>query len=113
MLNYTNHVREKIRNNEKVAAAWAQAGSNITAEIMAEAGFDMLIIDHEHGPGDIQSLISQIQALKGEKTVPFARAPWNDFVQIKRILDMKMEIQIILLNLLQLPLLLSLKALAL
>jgi 2-dehydro-3-deoxyglucarate aldolase/4-hydroxy-2-oxoheptanedioate aldolase len=87
MLNYTNHVREKIRNNEKIAAAWAQAGSNITAEIMAEAGFDMLIIDHEHGPGDIQTLISQIQALKGEKTVPFARAPWNDLVQIKRILD--------------------------
>lgn len=87
MLNYTNHIKERIKNNEKIAAAWAQAGSNITAEIMAEAGFDMIIIDHEHGPGDIQTLISQIQALKGEKTVPFARAPWNDFVQIKRLLD--------------------------
>jgi 2-dehydro-3-deoxyglucarate aldolase/4-hydroxy-2-oxoheptanedioate aldolase len=32
-------------------------------------------------------LISQIQAMKGEKAVPFVRAPWNDFVIVKRILD--------------------------
>jgi 2-keto-3-deoxy-L-rhamnonate aldolase RhmA len=82
-----NYIKDKVKNKEKIAAAWAQAGSNITAEILAEAGFDVVIIDHEHGPGDIPTLITQIQALKGEKAVPFVRAPWNDFVQIKRILD--------------------------
>ncbi len=82
-----NRVKQLIASGEKVAAAWAQAGSNITAEILGDAGFDAVMIDHEHGPGDILTLISQIQALKGNPAVPFVRAPWNDFVQIKRILD--------------------------
>lgn len=82
-----NLIKEKVQNKKKISAAWAQAGSNITTEIMAEAGFDMIIVDLEHGPGDIQTLINQIQSMKGEKAVPFARTSWNDFVQIKRILD--------------------------
>jgi 2-dehydro-3-deoxyglucarate aldolase/4-hydroxy-2-oxoheptanedioate aldolase len=44
-------------------------------------------MDMEHGPGDILTLISQIQGLKGQPAVPFVRAPWNDFVMIKKILD--------------------------
>jgi 2-dehydro-3-deoxyglucarate aldolase/4-hydroxy-2-oxoheptanedioate aldolase len=76
-----------MRADKKISCAWVQAGSPITAEILAEAGFDALLIDMEHGPGDIMLLIAQIQAMKGEKAVPFVRASWNDFVQIKRILD--------------------------
>jgi 2-keto-3-deoxy-L-rhamnonate aldolase RhmA len=45
------------------------------------------MLDHEHAPGDIITLISQIQAMKGSDCVPLVRAPWNDFVAIKRILD--------------------------
>lgn len=82
-----NRVKQLLASGNKIAAAWAQAGSNITAEILGDAGFDAVMIDHEHGPGDIITLISQIQALKGNAAVPFVRAPWNDFVQIKRILD--------------------------
>jgi 2-keto-3-deoxy-L-rhamnonate aldolase RhmA len=82
-----NWVKEALASHRKIAAAWAQAGSNITAEILGDAGFDAVMIDLEHGPGDIMTLISQIQALKGNPAVPFVRAPWNDFVQIKRILD--------------------------
>jgi 2-dehydro-3-deoxyglucarate aldolase/4-hydroxy-2-oxoheptanedioate aldolase len=54
---------------------------------MSRAGFDWLIIDMEHGPGDILTLISQLQAMNGSGVVPLVRAPWNDFVAIKRILD--------------------------
>lgn len=82
-----NKVKEALASGKKIAAAWAQAGSNITAEILGDAGFDAVMIDMEHGPGDILTLISQIQALKGNPAVPFVRAPWNDFVQIKKILD--------------------------
>jgi len=82
-----NPMAEALRAGKKVSCAWLQAGSAITAEVMAEAGFDILLIDMEHGPGDILTLVSQIQAMKGEKAVPFVRAPWNDFVIVKRILD--------------------------
>ncbi len=82
-----NWVRSALKEGMRISGAWLQSGSPITAEIMAEAGYDALMIDLEHGPGDIYSTILQIQAMKGERAVPFSRAPWNDFVQIKRILD--------------------------
>ncbi len=82
-----NPAATRLRAGEKLSAAWLQAGSAVTAEILAEAGFDILIVDLEHGPGDIATLVSQIQAMKGEPAVPFVRASWNDMVQIKRILD--------------------------
>jgi 2-dehydro-3-deoxyglucarate aldolase/4-hydroxy-2-oxoheptanedioate aldolase len=61
--------------------------SPFAAEILAEAGFDWLLVDMEHGPGDILNLIAQLQATKGSGASVLVRAPWNDFVTIKRILD--------------------------
>jgi 2-dehydro-3-deoxyglucarate aldolase/4-hydroxy-2-oxoheptanedioate aldolase len=35
----------------------------MTAELLSKAGFDWLLLDLEHGPGDILNLISQLQAI--------------------------------------------------
>ena len=82
-----NPAADLMRAGKKVSCAWLHAASPITAEVLAQAGFDVLLVDMEHGSGDIYTLVTQIQAMKGEKAVPFVRAPWNDFVIIKRILD--------------------------
>ena len=82
-----NAVKEKLQNGEKVLAAWAQAGSNITVEVMADSGIELIIIDMEHSPIDLPVLVTQFQAMNGYPAVPFVRAPWNDFVMNKRILD--------------------------
>lgn len=82
-----NPLRQEMKRGKKVSAAWLHGASNITAEIMGKAGMDVVVIDMEHGPGDILTLISQIQGMQGYPTVPFVRSAWNDFVQIKRILD--------------------------
>lgn len=84
---FDNTVMTKLRNKEPVSAAWSQLGSNLSAEIMAEAGFDVLVIDMEHSPLDLPKLVSIIQATKGTDCAPFVRAPWNDMVWIKQILD--------------------------
>ena len=62
-------------------------GSPIAAEILGRAGFDWLLVDMEHGPGDMTTLTAQLQAMSGTGAVPLVRAPWNDAVAIKRILD--------------------------
>ncbi|MDR1518752.1 MAG: 2,4-dihydroxyhept-2-ene-1,7-dioic acid aldolase [Planctomycetota bacterium] len=87
LVDNVNPAREKLRDGGKVSACWLQAGSNVTAEIVAESGVDVGVIDMEHGPGDIIVLTTQIQAMKNCPAVPFVRAPWNDMVVIKRILD--------------------------
>ncbi len=84
---FKNHVKDMLKEGKKTTGAWLQIASPFTAEIMSRAGFDWLIIDMEHGPGDILTLISQLQAMNGSAVVPLVRAPWNDFVAIKRILD--------------------------
>ncbi len=87
MRTFENTVKQKLGTGKKVVGAWCQIASPFTAEILAEAGFDVLMIDLEHGPGDILTLVGQIQAMKGNAALPFVRAPWNDFVVLKRILD--------------------------
>ena len=84
---FENHVKQMLKEGKKTAGAWLQIASPFTAEIMSQAGFDWLMIDMEHGPGDMLSLIAQLQAMKGTKTAALVRVPWNDFVTIKRILD--------------------------
>lgn len=86
-ITHNNTVKILLKEGKRVTAAWAQAASPITAEILGDSGYDAVMIDLEHAPGDIERLISQVHALKGNPAVPFVRAPWNDFVQIKKILD--------------------------
>ncbi|RJQ65659.1 MAG: 2,4-dihydroxyhept-2-ene-1,7-dioic acid aldolase [Desulfobacteraceae bacterium] len=84
---FENRIKHMLKDGKKTAGCWLGMGSPISAEIMARAGFDWVIIDMEHGPGDNMTLISQFQALNGSNTLPIVRVPWNDFVMIKRVLD--------------------------
>jgi 4-hydroxy-2-oxoheptanedioate aldolase len=61
--------------------------SPISAEILAGAGFDWIVIDGEHAPNDITTLLPQLQAMRGGTAEPVFRVPWNEPVIIKRALD--------------------------
>ncbi len=86
---------ELMRNNFKKAIAegrvqiglWSSLCSNIGAEVLADAGFDWILLDGEHSPNDVPSTMSQMQALVGGTAMPIVRPAWNDAVMIKRILD--------------------------
>ncbi|RGY99031.1 aldolase/citrate lyase family protein [Clostridium sp. AM58-1XD] len=84
---YKNSVKKRLKNKGKVSAAWLHLASNVSAEIMANAGFDVVMIDVEHSPADYQTVLSMCQAVKGTGCLPFARAPWNDLIALKRICD--------------------------
>ena len=88
MKGYTNHTKRALQNGEDVCAAWIQGGSAVNAEILAIAGFETLFVDLEHGIGDTTTLHSIVQAMHGYMAIPFVRVPWNDFVFIKRVLDL-------------------------
>jgi len=82
-----NTVKQKLKNGQKTIGGFLQTLSPVAAEILSQCGFDWLIVDLEHAPGDFANLQAQLQAMNGSDVVPFARAPWNDEVAIKRILD--------------------------
>lgn len=84
----TNHAKQALKAGRLTAGAWLNLCSPIAAEIMGEAGFDWILIDMEHGHGDYQTLLAQLQALEPSESIPLVRVQWNDLVVIKRILDL-------------------------
>lgn len=54
-------------------------------------GFDFLLIDNEHGPGDVISTVHQLRAAAASDTTPVIRIPWNDPIYLKKILDIGTE----------------------
>ncbi len=84
---FYNPAKHMLREKKKMLGGWLQTASPFAAEIFAKAGIDILMIDMEHGPNNILSLIDQLRAMGRFSSVPFARAPWNDMVMIKRMLD--------------------------
>ena len=83
-----NAVKRRITAGEPTAGAWLHLCSPIAAEIMAEAGFDWLLVDMEHGHGDYQTLLGQLQAMRGSGVTPIVRVEWNDPAVLKRVLDL-------------------------
>jgi 4-hydroxy-2-oxoheptanedioate aldolase len=51
------------------------------------AGFDWLLIDGEHAPNNVQTVLTQLQAIAPYASQPVVRPSWNDPVQIKQLLD--------------------------
>jgi 4-hydroxy-2-oxoheptanedioate aldolase len=66
---------------------WSSLASHYTVEIVAGAGFDWLLLDSEHSPNDLESLLTQLQAAAPYPVTSVVRVPWNDPVNIKRVLD--------------------------
>jgi len=82
-----NAFKQALAKGERQVGLWSGLASPIVAEILAGAGFDWIVIDGEHGPNDITTLLPQLQAMRGGTAEPVFRVPWNDAVIIKRALD--------------------------
>lgn len=66
---------------------WVSLADPVAAEISASAGFDWIMIDAEHSPNDLRTLLSQLQAAYGYPVSPVIRPPRGDSVLIKQYLD--------------------------
>lgn len=57
------------------------------AELLAGTGFDWLLVDGEHGPNDLQTIIAQLQALAPYPVRTVVRTLDHDPARIKQLLD--------------------------
>src|SRR5579875_725433 len=67
---------------------WVCSGSAVMAEIMAGSGLDWLLIDMEHAPNGLESVLAQLYAVSGYPVTPVVRVPTGDPVIIKQVLDL-------------------------
>src|SRR5690606_233914 len=70
---------------------WLSLADPYCAELCAGAGFDWLLIDAEHSPHDIRSILAQLQAVAPYPAHPIVRPPFGDTVTIKRLLDIGVQ----------------------
>jgi 4-hydroxy-2-oxoheptanedioate aldolase len=82
-----NTFKQALASGQRQVGLWSALASPIAAEIIAGAGFDWIVIDGEHGPNDITTLLPQLQAMRGGTAEPVFRVPWNDMAIIKRAMD--------------------------
>jgi 2-dehydro-3-deoxyglucarate aldolase len=84
---FPNQFRQDVIAGKRLIGCWCALGSLVATEILGLAGFDWLLLDSEHGPNDVLSLVPQLLALKGSRSAPVVRPQWNDGVVVKRLLD--------------------------
>ncbi len=82
-----NAFKRALKTGKTQIGLWSSLASNYSVEIIAGAGYDWLLLDCEHSPNDLESLLTQLQAAARYPTTPIVRVPWNDMVNIKRVLD--------------------------
>ncbi|MCB8876861.1 HpcH/HpaI aldolase family protein [Acidisoma silvae] len=83
----TNSLKRKLAEDRPLFGVWLETGSAVVAEIIGHLGFDFMILDLEHGQGDLQDAIAVLRAAQLMQTPCIVRVPSTDPVFLKRILD--------------------------
>jgi 2-keto-3-deoxy-L-rhamnonate aldolase RhmA len=80
--------RQRVLAREYLCGTFLNLGSPMTVEVAGLAGFDWLLIDHEHGPGGQDVLLHQLHAAAATPAFPVVRIAANEAPRFKRVLDM-------------------------
>jgi 4-hydroxy-2-oxoheptanedioate aldolase len=83
----TNRFKRALKAGRRQIGLWSTLSSSYTVEVIAGAGFDWIMIDTEHSPADLESVLGQLQAAAPYDATAVVRLPWNDMVTVKRTLD--------------------------
>lgn len=86
-----NACKERLKSGRKVLGCWTALGCAPVVELLGFTGFDYLLLDQEHGLGDLGALVQQLQAMSATPATSIVRVQWNDPVVLKRVLDSGVE----------------------
>lgn len=82
-----NALRLRWGDQQPAIGGWLQVPGSFSAEIMANAGFDWVCVDLQHGIIDYTAMVPMLQAISTTATVPLVRVPWNETGIIGKALD--------------------------
>lgn len=82
-----NLFKAKLKAGQAQTGLWVSLAGAYAAEIVAGSGFDWLLLDTEHSPGGVDSVLAQLQAVAPFPVSAVVRPDTNDTVLIKRYLD--------------------------
>ncbi len=83
-----NPFTQAIAKGQKQIGLWVSLTSNFAADVVAPAGYDWVLVDMEHSPNDLSSILGQLQVFAASPTTAIVRPEWNDPILVKRLLDL-------------------------
>ncbi len=82
-----NRFKQKLKGSTMQYGCWVGLADSYAAEISAQAGFDWLLVDGEHAPNDLRSIMQQLQVIAASNSDAIVRLPVADTALIKQMLD--------------------------
>ena len=82
-----NRFLAALRAGTPQIGIWITLSTPFASEVVAGAGFDWAMVDMEHSPNDVTSVMGQLQVFAAHQTTAMVRPDWNDPVLVKRLLD--------------------------
>ena len=90
-----NAFKQALRHKQAQIGLWVGLADGYSTEICAGAGFDWLLLDGEHAPNDLRSLLQQAQTVAAYASHAIARVPAGDghigTTLIKQYLDLGLQ----------------------
>lgn len=82
-----NAALAKWRRGEPSVGAWLSVGNVHIAEVIANAGFDWVVVDLQHGLIEYGDLLRMLPAISTTETTPLVRVSGNNLPEINKVLD--------------------------
>lgn len=90
-----NTFKQAMQAGQQKIGLWVGLADGYVAEILAGTGYDWLLVDGEHAPNDVRSVLAQLQGIssawsaqpESERSHPVVRIPTGDTTLIKQYLD--------------------------
>lgn len=86
-----NRFKQKLAGNEPIFGLWLGVPDTSVAEIMAGAGFDWLVVDHEHGPYEVRDVMAHLQAVAPYDVAPIVRPVEASRSLLKKLCDIGVQ----------------------
>ena len=92
-----NLFKQALARRQAQIGLWLGLADAYSAEIIAGTGYDWLLIDGEHAPNDLRSILHQLQAIASASSAlppgappphPIVRVPVGETALIKQVLDL-------------------------
>jgi 4-hydroxy-2-oxoheptanedioate aldolase len=83
----TNRLKALWASGKAAVNGWLAIPSGFAAETMAQAGWDSVTVDLQHGVQDYLSMVACFQAMQSHPILPMVRVPWNEPGIVGKVLD--------------------------
>lgn len=82
-----NLLKSTVTKGKAAIGIWCSLASPVTTEVVAGCGADWILIDGEHSPNDLRSIILQMQVAAAFPCEAAVRVPSDDPNFIKQVMD--------------------------